>query len=283
MLVDDVMQRNVATVSEDDSLGLARQVMLWRGIRHLPVLRAKDGRPVGVLSERDVLRALEADPAEQALAKPVRELMSMPAEHIHPRAPLGDAAADLNTKRIGCLLVVETGALVGILTPSDVIGPLATCSTDLDLPAELSETPVLEQPVAAIMHPEPIAVHPDDHLLDAAAMLAQNRVRHACVVDGEGRVLGILSDRDVRRAFGNPARAVDLSGSRADAVRVEHAMTGRPRMVNQDAPVAATLEALIDDRVGALPVTDDDGHLRGIVSYVDVLQHLATEAATALH
>jgi CBS domain-containing protein len=82
----------------------------------------------------------------------------------------------------------------------------------------------------------------------------------------------------VRRTFGNPARVIDFSDTRADAVRVEHAMTPRPRVVNQDDQVSATLDALIDDRVGALPVVDDDGHLRGIVSYVDVLQHLAISA-----
>jgi CBS domain-containing protein len=45
-------------------------------------------------------------------------------------------------------------------------------------------------------------------LIAAAARMAQRGVRHACVVDGAGRVIGIISDRDVRRVLGHPMRVL---------------------------------------------------------------------------
>ena len=48
--VRELMTRNVRTVGEEDDLGLALQIMLWGGVRHLPVLRSR--RLVGMLSDR---------------------------------------------------------------------------------------------------------------------------------------------------------------------------------------------------------------------------------------
>ncbi len=56
MKVIDVMGRDVTTVGEQDTLGVAHRSMLRHGIRHLPVVRV--GRLVGLLSERNLLAHL---------------------------------------------------------------------------------------------------------------------------------------------------------------------------------------------------------------------------------
>jgi len=269
--VRDVMQRSVILIRDEDSVALAQQLMLWNDIRHLPVLRAVDRKLVGIVSERDVLRGLQAGMDAGALA--VREIMSAPADHIHPNALVADAAADLSTKRIGCLPVVDAGEVVGILAVSDVLGLLAQYPAKRQVVVNGSES------VASIMHPEPIAVHPDDRLVMTAQRMAQTGVRHACVVDGEGTVVGIVSDRDVRRLLGDPRRVLDASGlpKGAGEARVSAAMTPDPVVIRQDETVHSALETLIRFRFGALPVVADNGHLRGIVSYLDVLQHFAAE------
>ena len=87
MKVRDVMQKHVTTIGEDESLALAQQVMLWSGIRHLPVRRKPDGRVVGIISERDVLRSFKSLGAEpEGFGRPVSEFMTSPADHIHPDA-----------------------------------------------------------------------------------------------------------------------------------------------------------------------------------------------------
>jgi len=277
MKVRDVMQKHVTTISQDESLALAQQLMLWGGIRHLPVRRKPDGRVIGVISERDVLRAYKLLGADaQAFARPVSDFMTTPVEHIHPDAELADAAADMATRKLGCLPVIELGALVGIVSVGDVLGSLA------QYPADYRKRSVPDaQSVASIMYPEPIAVHEDDRVVGLAARMVQAGVRHACVVDGEGAVVGIVSDRDVRRGLGDPARGLmpEQLPEALRELRVEQIMTPNPRSIGQDAPISAALSLLIATRFGALPVVDERERLRGILSYIDVLKYFEAKAA----
>lgn len=273
MKVRDVMQKQVITVAEDESLAVAQQQMLWSSIRHLPVRRKPDGRVIGVLSERDVLRSykqLRAEP--DGFNRPVSEFMTRPADHIHPDAELADAAADMATRKIGCLPVIEVGALVGIITTSDVLGSVAQYPSDYRRGKGAGGR---AGSVATIMFPDPIAMHPDDLVVTLATRLAQAGVRHACVVDGIGCIAGIVSDRDVRRVLGDPMRALseDSLPPALRELRVEEIMTANPRTVLEDEPISGALSLLLSTRFGALPVVDANDSLRGIVSYLDVLKH----------
>jgi predicted transcriptional regulator len=75
MRVRDAMQRHVTTVHQQDSLGLAQQLMRWSELRELPVADQRE-RVVGVISEHDLLRALTAFPAD-ALKHTVDEFMCL--------------------------------------------------------------------------------------------------------------------------------------------------------------------------------------------------------------
>jgi CBS domain-containing protein len=263
------MQRSVTTVGEEETLGRALQRMLRNDVRHLPVQRVPGGRVIGVISERDVLRAHKARPDDDVLAHPVREFMSAPVHSVHPNAPLADAAADLNAHELGCLPVIEGGVLVGLITIEDVLAVVA------QLPLRRSAEGAHEQ-VGALMTLHPIAARADDTVVMTAAKMVRAGVRHVCVVDGDRRVIGILSDRDVRRVMGDPrnALAADVP-ERIAEVTVGSAMTADPRTIQEDAPLSAALDTLLTERFGALPVVDDDDRLRGILSYIDVLRHLS--------
>jgi acetoin utilization protein AcuB len=269
--VSDVMQRNVTKVAEDDNLGLALQLMLWNDIRHLPVVRPADGRVTGILSETDMLRARSTGGAE-VLDRKIREFMQSPVDHIHPNADVADAAADLSTKKMGCLPVLDAGELVGIVSVGDLLGTIAVYPTD-----RRPAAPSSGATAADIMHADPLVVHADDPLLSAAAKMVAAGVRHMVVVDAEQRVIGIVSDRDVRSAVGDPVLAVsdEAPSERLAALQVQSVMTPDPRMVDQAEPVRTVLDALLTDRFGALPVTGEGDKLVGIVSYIDVLKHLA--------
>ena len=284
MKVRDVMQRHVAVIQENESLGLAQQLMRWTEIRHLPVVRSADRRVIGVLSERDLLRAAsEASATPLFMSRPVRELMSSPAEHIHPNAELADAAADMATKKLGCLPVIEVGELVGLITRADVLSVLAQYPVDgpPEHVSHASHPP--PPPTAAIMYPEPIAVRANELLVNVAARMGTVRARHACVVDSEGKVIGMVSDRDVRRVLGDPQSALEVArfSDKLGALRVEAVMTRDLKTIDQDEPFTNALTWLVDERIGALPVVDGHGRLRGILSYVDVLKALAMYVPSA--
>jgi acetoin utilization protein AcuB len=274
--VSEVMQRRVVTVAENEAIGRALQLMLWNDVRHLPVLRPDDERLTGVLSERDILRAHQQLPGEEVLEHAVAEFMTQPAEHIHPNADLADAAADLSTKKLGCLPVLDAGELVGIVAVEDVLAVVA----QLPIPRPAS---AIDETVAAVMSREALAMREDDRVPDAAARMLRAGVRHLCVVDGEQRVLGIVSDRDLRSVLGD-LRVAETASTLPAALaelRLGKVMTPNPRSVQPDAPLSEALDALLVERFGALPVVDAEERLCGIVSYVDLLRRLSDRVSGA--
>jgi CBS domain-containing protein len=286
MKVKDVMRtRNVASVQPGDDLALAAQVMRWAGVRHLPVLERK--HVVGVLTERDLLRH-RAETAGQGMRREghdqgpdegrdqrdqVRQYMSSPAEVASPEDTLGDAAERLVREGIGCLPVVEEGALVGLLTITDIVG--------LALAAPGPRAAGGETRVEVAMKRDPARLGPSSPLLEAVGIMVDREVRHIPVVDGEQHVVGIISDRDVRTALGDPLEALHGDFPEIDELKVAGVMTTRPSTVREDAPLGEAARHFIDERIGALPVVDADDHLVGILSYVDVIRALQERLSTA--
>ncbi len=126
--VGDLMSRDVICLSEDMDLAHIDDAMRLFKFRHMPV--TDDGRLIGVVTQRDVLRvcasSLLPNAAEQTdrLAKTyqVRDVMTRDVRTIRPGAPLADAARILLREKIGCLPVVDDqNVLVGILTDSDFV------------------------------------------------------------------------------------------------------------------------------------------------------------------
>ncbi len=118
--VKDVMRsKEVATVRPEDSVALAAQVMLWSGVRHLPVMR--DHEVVGIISERDVFRRGTEVGARAARAENVGRAMTTPAITIDADKPLVAAAWLMSARKLGCLPVVEGTDLVGIITTTDLV------------------------------------------------------------------------------------------------------------------------------------------------------------------
>jgi acetoin utilization protein AcuB len=125
------------------------------------------------------------------------------------------------------------------------------------------------------MTPSPVTAHPGDLLVDAASRMLHAGIRHLPVVDGAGAVIGMLSDRDVRSAIGNPMQLIEGEplSARIEDLTVKEIMTPEPRVVAPDSTVATLLALLVDERLGAVPVVDADEGLVGIVSYLDVLRN----------
>lgn len=123
MLVQDLMQVPVHTVTADQSLAAAYAFMQDQKVRHLPVLR--DDRLVGVVTDRDLRLAtshLRTDPFDPSDA--VADVMSQPPKTAGPLDPIEEAARLMRQHTIGCLPVVDGAALVGIVTGTDLLDAL---------------------------------------------------------------------------------------------------------------------------------------------------------------
>ena len=127
--------------------------------------------------------------------------------------------------------------------------------------------------VNELMTTTPIAILPDLPLREAAELMAAENCRHLPVVDEEGGLIGIITDRDVRQARHTAVFATALT---------ESCMTGNPITITPDTPAHKAAELLALHKISALPVVDQ-GQLVGIITVTDFLaQFSATESASQL-
>ena len=126
--VRDLMTAVVLSVHPDDTVETVYDLMSERGIRHLTVVD-RDGDLVGLVSHRDLLRHSPIERAEvpvfllrQILRRTlVEEVMTSEVETAAPELPLSEAARVMFENKFGCLPVLESSKLVGILTESDFV------------------------------------------------------------------------------------------------------------------------------------------------------------------
>jgi CBS domain-containing protein len=125
--VRDIMPDHMVTISESDTLSTVEDIMTLGRVRHMPVVHG--GKLVGVVSERDLLRASLSnlsgidDGRRRAFLHGVEiaRVMSAPPVVVHPAETVEAAARLMAENRIGCLPVVENDRLLGLITETDVL------------------------------------------------------------------------------------------------------------------------------------------------------------------
>lgn len=129
--VRDLMTEGVFAVNVNDHLVTVSDLMDERNIRHAPVV--EDGRLVGLISNRDLLRHSVKGQAgilpelERSVQLTVTagEIMTRDVETAQPDQDIREAARVMLEYKYGCLPVVEGSRLVGILTEADFVRFLA--------------------------------------------------------------------------------------------------------------------------------------------------------------
>ncbi len=264
MKIRDIMRPGPLTISVTDSLGAAQRTMARSHIRHLPVMDKQ--MIVGMLSERDVLAArARAGADEDWWALPVGAAMSAPVETASPEDSLTEVAGRLAAAKLGAMPVVEMGKLLGIATVSDVL--------DAEVREAMAPAPVRIATAADAMTPWPYTIGPEAPLGDAVVKMFDHHIRHLPVVDSRSNIVGMLSERDVRSAVGDPVQYLEMRGP--VRLHVRDVMTRPVVAVPFDRPLVEIARAFADHQIGALPIVDKFGALIGIVSYVDTLRMLA--------
>jgi acetoin utilization protein AcuB len=137
--------------------------------------------------------------------------------------------------------------------------------------------------IADIMTPTIVTARPEDSVRRALQLLEDQEIRHLPVIDEERRLIGLVSDRDLRE-YRLPVMREIEAPEQADAlldVPISEVMSSDVVSVDSAEDVVAAIDVMLEYRVGAVPVLDrTTGELVGIVSYVDMLR-LARDVLSA--
>ncbi|MBI4528168.1 MAG: CBS domain-containing protein [Deltaproteobacteria bacterium] len=134
MFVEMWMTRDPFTLAPDASISLAALEISRRKIRHLLIAeRAPNGQKLaGIVSKYDIARAFPAnlnpfsvEVFEDTVPHPVSTIMTRNLKTTTPVTPIEEAAGVLRAHKIGALPVLRGGAVVGIITDSDILKALA--------------------------------------------------------------------------------------------------------------------------------------------------------------
>lgn len=118
--------------------------------------------------------------------------------------------------------------------------------------------------VADVMTAKVTSLAPDRSVLDAVSLFGECGFRHLLVVDGDGNLAGVLSDRDALRSM---ARTHDPERTRVSSVMARDLVVATP-----DMPLANAIELLVANRINCLPVVDAGGRACGILTTTDLLK-----------
>jgi CBS domain-containing protein len=111
--------------------------------------------------------------------------------------------------------------------------------------------------VSDLMTTALMTINADEPLAEAKVDMEVGLVHHLPVVDERGRLVGIVSDRDIVR--------------RSDKKRVSDVMSREVVTTRPDAPAHLAASMMLDYRIGSVPVVDEDGALVGVVTLTDYL------------
>ena len=196
--VEEVMIRDVATITPENTLYEAAKIMGEKHIGSLIVIKYET--PVGIITERDLLRevvekgiALEKDWLAGGVSikeEKVEKTMSYPLIAISLKASIKEAAQIMIEKRIRRLAVSEPDKVVGIITASDLLRSLP----------ETPETMRAWFEVDYFMSKSVITADEETSVEDVAKIMGEKGIG-SVIITSHGKHTGIFTERDLLTKF----------------------------------------------------------------------------------
>lgn len=275
--------------------------------RLIPQLQEMMQGGLMTLHEIDVLKYTHARRQGISAKLLVRQVMETAVATVHLETPVATIVELLLQAPFHVLPVVdERNQLRGILSTGDLINAgllpmrrgLVRTARELDtqtaeaIASSLAEAQRSSSRTAQnIMHRQVRTIGPDASIREAAQILIDTQLRNLPVVDGTGTLLGIVTRADLLQAIRtSPLMSQDASSATQPLshTRPEPGLSAQQQpittylntdvaTVEEDTPFAETIDVLITSSLKRVIVVDAVGHVKGIISDVDVLAHIQDE------
>jgi predicted transcriptional regulator len=187
-IVRDLMHPGLITCRPNATLGQVA-VLLNQHHVHALIVADRDGRPLGVISDVDLLAGewLSVDSNSLATMRKLTasDLMSKPVDSVEVNLSLTEAVRELMDKDVSRLLVTDKGKPVGVISLSDFVASLAK-----------EEKPKREK-VADVMSDAILVCRDKTPIYSAARTMTQAGWRSVLVVDAKGVPQGVVSGKDL--------------------------------------------------------------------------------------
>jgi CBS domain-containing protein len=253
------MHPGVITCRPDAPLGQVA-VLLYNHHVHALIVADRDGRPLGIISDFDLLAGewLSGDPQGLDAMRDMTaaELMSTPVNTVEADSPAAGAARRLREESIHRLLVTDQGEMVGMVSISDFVAGLA------------ATLPARRETVADVMSDAMLVCRAGTPVALAARAMTQASWRSVLVVDATGQPLGVVSGLDLL-AFCEDRDCSDIT-----VAEVMHP----PITIHMAATLREAADLMIKNHHHRLVVVDPgqpEAMPLGIISSYDIIAEMA--------
>jgi acetoin utilization protein AcuB len=126
------------------------------------------------------------------------------------------------------------------------------------------------------MTPKVITLNPSDSLAAAIDVMKQKKIRRIPIVSDAGKLVGIVSDRDLKEVSPSRATTLDIWELHyvLDKLKLKDIMTRNPWTVTPEMPIENAAQLMLEKKVEGLPVLDARGALVGILTEGDIFRAL---------
>ena len=270
--VADVMTPAPIVAQVPGSRNEVINMMVRNKLTGLPVVRASDGKLMGIVSRRDIFKKFEETQLSLIMKKNIIT--------ISPYAPLPEAARIFAEKRIHRIPVVDENKLVGIITPTDILKEIRTMKTAMTAEDVINTTCV--------------TAYEDDPISYAVAAMRVSDVAALCILDAKGDLSGILTDRDMfndQVSDEEAAAKLGVSDTKLIGLRnvlplfytatsdyfnntkaIKDYMVPKPLTVFRKTTLNEVARLMITNDFGQIPVRGTKDELIGMIYDVDVLR-----------
>jgi CBS domain-containing protein len=303
--VRDAMTAGPQCVTAASPLSEAARLLLSSIFTGLPVVDDQN-RPMGVITQGDLIQRghmplrlgllaeSDQDRRQAVLAQLANlradEVMTAPAVTIGEDQPLAEAVDLMLERQVKRLPVVdEGGRLTGMLSRLDVFRTVMREAPDWNaFRAQKIEVAHLRS-IGDILRRDTHKVFEDTPIDEVIRTIDHSDIQRVAVVDAQGKLLGVISDRDLLRYFKQDQEGIwgvlakVKSGFRPNAgrgdftraiaaTRAAQVMRTDLITVRESHTVEEAITLMIEKELKRLPVVDDDGRFKGMISRDSLLR-----------